>query len=279
MSQQVSRVGVTVSKFQGMMPSELLRGLRLLGIEFIEINRDIFEEIDAVANNLGAMRTAFHLPLIAEDGWDFSCLDYRDDITTTIQTINQYKEKLRIQHVVSHPPEPALLSDPQRSSINFLYDNLAKLNVPVYLENVPGMVPDEFLSLYWSSHKALGPQLAGMCFDAPHFFVTGHNPIETFTSFADHVGCIHLSDCLHDKDVHLPFNSGGELPVNEFLQTLEAHRFNGYVTLEIKPKSLQDIDAYIESYVTTLRHVNYKKYLKTKLRLFALRPILNRFAA
>ncbi len=276
---QAPYVGVTVSKFQGITPSEILRGLKLLGMEFIEINRGVFDEIDKFAENLGAMRTAFHLPLIAEDGWDFSCLDHKAEIEHTIDILNQYNEKLNIQHAVSHPPEPALVSSEKHCSTDFLYENLAKLNMPVYLENVPTIHPDDFLTLFWSSRQALNKQLAGMCFDAPHFFINGHDPIEMFKSFADHVGCIHLSDCLRDKDVHMPFNSGGELPVEEFLQTIESTRFSGYITLEIKPNSLKDIDTYIESYVTTLQHVNYKKYLKTKLRLFALRPILNRFAA
>ena len=89
-------IGVTVSKFQGFMPSTLISGLRLLGMEFIEVNNSIFPEIDNVVKSLGNMVTAFHLPLVVEDGWDFSSQDHQMQIDDTIYTLNRYKDKLKI---------------------------------------------------------------------------------------------------------------------------------------------------------------------------------------
>lgn len=261
------------------MPSTLIRGLKLLGMEFVELNKSIFPEIDRVVKNLGSMITAFHLPLVAEDGWDFSCLDYKNDINHMIDTLQRYRDDLHVQHVVCHPPEPNHADTALKSSIDFLFENLKKLGLPVMLENVPTFHPDDYLKTYWHAEKELGSLLAGMCFDAPHYFIDGHDPIEQYKTFQNIAGCIHLSDCLEGKDEHIPFKSGGVLPVNEFLSTVRNSNFSGTITLEIRPHSLKELDAYIESYMTTLQHVNYKKYLKTRLRLFALKPIINRFAA
>ncbi|MBN1478683.1 sugar phosphate isomerase/epimerase [candidate division KSB1 bacterium] len=279
MPQHCPYVGVTVAQFQGFMPSTLIRGLKLLGIDFVELNKSILPEIDRVADSLGSIITAFHLPLIAENGWDFSCLDYKNEIDSMIDTLQRYRDKLHLHHVVCHPPEPDKQSEKLRFSLEFLFENLQKLNIPVHLENVPALHPDEFLKIYWQAEQSLNTKLAGMCFDAPHYFVDGHDPVELFKTFRDITTSVHLSDCHEAEDVHLPFNCGGSLPVNEFLSTLRESGFCGFITLEIKPHSLKELDAYIDSYMTTLQHMNYKKYLKTKLRLFALRPLINRFAA
>jgi sugar phosphate isomerase/epimerase len=276
---QLAHVGVTVSQYEGFMPSSLIRGVKLLGMDFVELNKSIFPEMDRVVRNLGSMSTAFHLPLVVEDGWDFSCLDYKNEIDEMIDMLQTYRSKLHLRHVVCHPPEPEQGPTHLNSSLDFLFENLNKLGVPVQLENVPTWHPDDYLKLYWQAEKALGPLLAGMCFDAPHYFVDGFDPIEQYKTFQDIVGCIHLSDCVEGKDEHIPFKSGGALPVNEFLSTVAASNFSGTITLEIRPHSLKELDSYIESYMTTLQYVNYKKYLKTRLRLFALRPLINRFAA
>ncbi|MBN1464659.1 sugar phosphate isomerase/epimerase [candidate division KSB1 bacterium] len=279
MAQRIPYVGVTVAKFQNYMPSFLIKGLKLLGMDFIEINQSILPEIDRFANSLGSLITAFHLPLVSENGWDFSCLDYKVEIDDMIATLRHYKKKLRIQHVISHPPEPEKSANQVDSSFEFLFENLQKLGLPVYLENVTSLDPKAFLNIYWRSKRALGTLLAGMCFDAPHYFVDGHDPIAQYLTFRDLVGCVHLSDCLVGKDAHLPFNSGGALPINEFLATLRNNNFGGYITLELKPQSLNDLEAYIDSYMKTLQFLNYKKHLTTKLRILALRPLINRFAA
>ncbi|RPH98443.1 MAG: sugar phosphate isomerase/epimerase [Calditrichaeota bacterium] len=273
------RVGVAVSPFEGFSPSELLRGLRLLGVEFVEINNAVLPEIDRVVENIGAMTTAFHLPLVCEDGWDFSCADHQSEINETIHTLNAYRKKLRISHVISHPPEAALLADPSVSSTASLLQNLKRLHLPVYFENVPAVNENEFERTVADAQSVLGKQFAGLCFDAPHYYITGKDPIEKFRLANSRVGCIHLSDCTADQDNHIPFNCGGTLPVDEFLRQVADSSFSGFITLEIKPEAMNQLDAYINSYLTTLQYVNYSKYLKTRLRLFALRPLINRFTA
>jgi sugar phosphate isomerase/epimerase len=275
--QQPAFVGVTVAPFEGFSPSDLIRGVRLLGMDFVEINRSSFTEIDRVAENLGQMITAFHLPLVFDDGWDFSSLNHHAEIDETIDILNSAKERLKIHHIVAHPPETAALTHPEHSSLDFHLDNLKRLSLPIYLENVPEVPAYDFERIYHIAQDSLGAQLAGMCFDAPHFYITGNDPLEQFQHYRKNIGCIHLSDCLKNDDSHLPFNCGGTLPVIDFLQRVGSSKFSGYITLEIKPPSLGELDAYIDSYLTTLQYVNYNKYLKTRLRLFALRPLLNRY--
>ncbi|MDZ7370970.1 MAG: hypothetical protein ONB12_07370, partial [candidate division KSB1 bacterium] len=53
--------------------------------------------------------------------------------------------------------------------------------------------------------------------------------------------------------------------------------FRGSITLEITPPSFDNIEPYIESYLTVLRYLDYPLYLKKRMRLFALRPLIQRF--
>lgn len=279
MAQPAPHVGVTVSKFEGAMPSSLIRGLKLLGMDFIELNMSIFPEIDKIAGSLGRIITAFHLPLVGEDGWDFSCSRFQGTIDKAIETLNSNKEKLHIHHVVCHPPEAEEAAQRVDSSLDTLFKNLAKLDLPVHLENVPSVTPERFGDIYNQAGSALGSKLAGICFDAPHFFIRGHNPLEQYQKLSDSIASIHLSDCLSDQDVHMPFNSGGSLPVQDFLQAVKTSAFHSFITLEIRPHSLKELDSYFNSYLLTLKFVNPPKYLASKFRIFALRPFIRRFAA
>ena len=85
-----------------------------------------------------------------------------------------------------------------------------------------------------------------------------------------------MSDCLKDDDVHLPFANGGVLPVEEIFDTIKSTDFAGYLTLEIKPKSLSDIPTYINSYTYALKKLHYFKYLTTSLKVFFIRPFIKK---
>ena len=196
-----------------------------------------------------------------------------------IETLNANKDTLHIQHVVCHPPEAEEAEKQVDSSLDLLFENLGKLDIPIHLENVPSITPDQFDKIYKSAQNILGSRLSGVCFDAPHFYIRGHDPIKQFQKLNGRVSSIHLSDCLIDQDVHMPFKSGGSLPVHDFLQAVDSSDFHSFITLEIRPHSLKELDSYIYSYLTTLKYVNRKKYLTSKLRIFVLRPLIKRFMA
>ena len=269
-------IGVTLDNFDGFTSSTLLGGLKILGIEFVEISYSIFNEVDVFSEKLGSITTGFHLPIVHETGWDMSCTKYKNEINDLINKLNHNKEKLHIHHVICHPPEKQKVNNSIETSETFLFDNLTRLDIPVYLENTPYYHPEKFIQFYLTAKKVLGNKIAGICYDAPHFFISGYDPVEQYKNMADKIGCIHLSDCEKNKDGHLPFNSG-ILPVKKILKTIRHTKFRGFVTLEISPHSLKDLDAYINSYLKTLQFLNFKKYLYTKIRLFFLRPLINKF--
>jgi len=246
-------------------------------MNFFEINSSSFDDFDSIARILSRSQTAFHLPIVSENGWDFSCLDYTDEIDRTIGLVNAYSKKLNVQHCIVHPPEPHISDEPLRSSNAFLFENLSRLDVPVYMENIPSMKTEHFSILYNQAQKALNNQLLGLCFDAPHHFISGTDPVKALQNQVDKIGAIHISDCYKDKDVHIPFDSGGVLPVEDFLRNVKKTRFSGYITLEMLPSSIDDIPAYIKSYLTTLKVLHYLKFLRSKTEMIIFWPLLKKY--
>ncbi len=273
------RIGVTIARYNNFSPSTLIMGLKMLGMNFFEINSSSFDDFVDMTRVLSRSHTAFHLPIVSENGWDFSCLDYTDEIDRTIHLVNAHKDSLNIQHCIVHPPEPHIADELLRSSSTFLFHNLSHLDVPVYLENIPSMKAEKFSSLYKQGREALGAQLPGLCFDAPHYFISGIDPVKEFQNRIDNIGTIHISDCYKDKDVHIPFGKGGILPVEKLLRTIKKVRFSGYITLEMLPSSVNDIPAYIKSYLQTLKVLHYFKYLGSKTKMMVFWPFLKKYIA
>ncbi len=270
-------VGFTVDYYKSLSHPVIIDALRMIGVNFVEISRSVFSEIDQLDSCLKKVTTAFHLPLVHDDGWDFSYPDHQDEIDETIEIINTQRNKLHIHHAIAHPPEKLDDHPASESSLDYLIKNLSRLQVPVFLENVPDFTPSEYEKVYSTGKQIMGDKLQGMCWDASHFHIKGYDPIKQFEYFRKYIGTIHLSDCYPDDDVHLPFDSGGSLPIEDILDTLLDSKFKGYITLEIKPQSMQQIDAYIASYLKILRALHYKKYIETRFRLLFLKPLINRF--
>ena len=270
-------VGVTIDKYKGIQPSVLLKGIKILGINFIEIGMSVLDDAEAVSSQVKRIRTGFHLPIVDNHGWDFSCTDYRDRIDDAIEKINSHREMLNIQHVICHPPEPKATNGVLKVSANTLMRNLSRLQLPVYIENVPSESFDDFIDFYENAKKNLGDQMAGVCFDAPHSYVSNQDPIETFNKLNGFTRCIHLSDCTRGDDLHMPFNMGGSFPIQELLKAMKIHKFRGYVTLEIKPGSFDDIDHYLDSYLLILRALRFFKFVRAKFRFWLFRSNIKHF--
>lgn len=276
MQKKYPLVGFTVDYYKTLSHPIIIDALKLIGVKFVEMNRSVFSEIDQLDSRLNKVTTAFHLPLLHDDGWDFSYPDHQKEIDETIQFINEHRKRLHIHHAIAHPPEKTEHSSSE-SSLDYLFQNLGRLQVPVFLENVPDYTPVEFEEIFTIGKQKMREKLQGMCWDASHFHIKGYDPVKQYQNFRRYIGAIHLSDCYPDEDVHLPFDSGGSLPIDEILATLFSSQFRGYITLEIKPQSMQQIDAYIASYLKILRSLHYKKYVATKFRLLLLKPLINRF--
>lgn len=265
-------VGFTVEPYQGLSPSMIVTAMRAAGVSFVEFNVRSLADTMYLKRKIGDLTAAFHLPFVHEDGYDFSCADHRKEIQDLIYQLNSEKDALHIRHAVVHPPEGP---DQSEKAWRILMDHLRHLEMPVYLENVFGGPTAQFQEHFHKARTALGRQLAGLCFDACHFYIDGKDPVEQWRHWHAETGCVHLSDCLANDDAHLPFGLGGTLPINPLLAAMKSTGFSGSITLEIKPPSTAQIDSYLQTYCHTLKVFNYKKYWRTRLRLRLIKPALS----
>jgi len=265
-------VGYTIEPFQGLTSPLIIATMRAMGIAFIELNRRSLADADHLSRKLKGMTAAFHLPYYHEDGFDLACEDHAPEIDELITLVNRYRQALHLRHVIVHPPEGPDQSD---RAWRFFLAQLKKIELPVALENVFPSQAEIFLQQSVLLRDALAAQWAGLCFDACHFYIAGQDPVQHWRRLHDQVCCVHLSDCLPDADLHLPFGCGGRLPIDEFLSELRKTDFAGPITLEIKPPSFDDFDRYVTSYTATLRQLHYQKYLRTRIRMWFLMPILS----
>lgn len=264
-------IGFAVDYFKGLAPSIIIDTMKFIGIEFVEINASIFNDIEKSIKSLTNIKTAFHLPYNSDAQLDLDNMNTR----ILIEKILANKKQLNIQHVVCHPPEAAKTFAEFESASITLFQNLTKLGLPVYFENVMSISPENFDKFTNSAKQAMGKQFAGQCWDASHYLVAGYDPIKRYKLHAENIGSIHLSDCLPDTDSHLPFFNKGSLPIQDIIKMLKNEKYSGPITLEIIPNSRSDIKLYISSYIMLLKKLHYSKYLSTKVRLFFLKPFIN----
>ena len=260
------RVGLTLSHFDGKKPGELLALVRRFGVAFVEFNPTVFDDLQAVVDNMDGMAAGFHLPLVSEHGYDFSCIDAKDKIDEVIARLNHHRHDLNLLYCVSHPPEASGENGTAENSLEFLFENLQRLDVPVILENVESWSEADFDRLIDLSHRLLKKQIIGLCFDPAHAYLRGENIFERFSAISSKVLCIHLSDCARGEDAHLPLGQG-ELPIAKFLQHVLSHGFDGVINLEVVPQSLNEINAVVNSYLQVLRVFNKMKYFATRAKL------------
>ena len=260
-------IGITIGDFADQTTGSLLQLARRMGVSFVEFNRSLWNDVQSVLSSMDGMTSGYHLPLMSEDGFDFSCLDHEERIDQTINHLNQNWRRLNLSYCLSHPPEPELSPVPLRSSVEFMLDNLARLEVPVLLENVQGWSEKDFDKFCAMARARLGQKVWGLCFDPAHSFLRAEDLFLRFHEIANDVRCIHLSDCTLAEDAHLPFGSGGVLPVDRLLRFIRAHRWRGIINLEMRPRSLEQLQPVVKSYLKVLRSFDKPKYLRTLGRL------------
>lgn len=269
-------VGLTIDRFKGIPPSVFLAIVRKMGVEFIEITKSVFDDLDPFIKNLGKIQTGFHLPNCHDAGFDFATRARESEIARLIDLINQNHRALHINYCLSHPPESVQSAWSERDSIGYLLRNLQKLAPPIILENVQGWDQDKFERFYQAAQHVLGEKLVGQCFDAPHYFLRGEDPVEYLVKTNGRIQFIHLSDCRNGYDAHLPFGVSGKLPIDAILSTLKRQRYKGFINLELLPRKLTDLKPLIESYLKVVGNFNWKKYLNTRLRLILYYSALKR---
>ncbi len=260
-------VGITIDKFKGISPSTFLKLVRKLGLEFVEITESVFNEIEPFEAEVGGIKTGFHLPYWHDNKYDFSMASQEKRIRDKIALINQHAEKLNIIYCLSHPPEDSRAQSSWEQATDFLLHNLKQLKPPVILENVQGVSEEQFNRLFEKAKTVLGEKLIGQCFDAPHYFLSGQNPVSFIDQSNGRIKCVHLSDCKPTVDAHLAFGLGGALPIDNILSALKRIHFNGYINLELLPRSTAEIKQVINSYLKVVKVFSRKKHWLAKIRL------------
>lgn len=268
------QIGLSVEKYKGVEPSVLLALAKRFGLEHVEITKSVFEDLLQVKKQINGLSSGFHLPVIEVDGFDFSCIEKKDKIEEVISHLNANWRDLGIAYCVTHPPEPEAVKSAIQTSTSFLLKNLARLEPPLVLENVSTWKKGEFEVFYQKAKEMLGKKLYGICFDVAHCYLSGEDIEGWFKELCTEVRCIHISDCLPGEDLHLPFDSGGVLPIKDFLSLLVKMRFKGTINLELQPKSILDLQPVLNSYLKVLRHFKKGKYWKTKARLMLFTPMI-----
>ena len=269
-------IGITVDRFRGIAPSVLLTIIKKMGVEFVEITKSVFGDLTPFIDQLGTIQTGFHLPNLHDAEFDFSFQEREAEIQKLIQQINQYHHELNINYCLSHPPENRRSSLSENQLIDYLLNNLNKLEVPIILENIQTWDSSKFENFYNKASNILGKKLIGQCFDAPHHFLQGEDPVEFLNQCNGKINFIHLSDCRKDFDAHLPFGLAGELPIDDILEILKAQNFQGIINLELLPRNLKDIKPLIDSYLKVVRNFDRMKYFKSKFMLILNAPPLMR---
>jgi len=267
-------VGITVDRFKGIAPSAFLTIIKKMGVEFIEITKSVFDDLPQFIKKLGTIQTGFHLPNLHDAEFDFSFQEREAEIQKLTRLINQHHHELNLIYCLSHPPENRRSSLSEDQLVAYLLENLNKLETPIVLENITSWDTKRFEKFYHQAQQVLGDKLAGQCFDAPHYFLQGEDPVEYLREQDGKINFIHLSDCRKGYDAHLPFGLNGDLPVDEILAVLKAQKFQGIINLELLPRSLKDVKPLINSYLKVVRNFDRMKYLKSKSKLILYAPPL-----
>ena len=183
---------------------------------------------------------------------------------------------MNIIGVVVHPPIDA------GGDLNRFYDRLDKLPSPL-LENMPYQTWEEFQPFFDTTQANVNIEL-GFCFDIPHSFISqGEKFLDVPEILKEKLfssnGYIHISGGTRDEDIHLPLLTEGEIPFERVKTFLQSNGFCGTVTMELKPKSVDDFNKIISSYEIMLnlggfKIEKWKLKLKKRLVLMKIKQVI-----
>jgi sugar phosphate isomerase/epimerase len=218
-----------------------------INLEHIEFDASVFPDISNVLAILNTKQTAIHAPYFEDYGMDLSSAN--PDIDDLIENIARWKEKLNVIGVIVHPPLDA------GGDLDRFHDRLEQIPFPL-LENMPYQSWDEFLDFFNSTEANVSNAL-GMCFDIPHSYITNGEsfldlPEELLGLLSSKKGYIHISGGTRNEDTHFPLLTDGEIPFDSVKTFLHQIDFQGTVTMELSPRTFQDIDKILHSYALML---------------------------
>lgn len=264
------KVGQTIQKVGEVKSSHFMKMVNLLGFEHVEFDPTVFDDIEATIPTIGKHSVVLHAPFHSWWGYDLSSLKQAEKVEAFMKNVEKYAQQLKAHSIVVHPP-----MDPEGDNDYFL-ENLNRLSLTIYLENLPGQKLSDFEQWYLET-KAKTTTRTEICFDVPHSFLT-HGKDELFNipeTLISDINYIHISELSSDKDCHWPFGTpGGELPFEKFVVFLQRIHFNGIINMEMMPADLQGIENLIGSYLKLKKLGNKFDYLLKKIRIELVKPIL-----
>ncbi|MHA1167377.1 MAG: TIM barrel protein [Candidatus Hodarchaeales archaeon] len=262
----VFKVGPTIQRTGPILPSDWLKIAEAMGMEHLEFDMSVFDDIDNVLAVNRKKQVAIHAPYVLDYGIDLST--NKEKVMRFIKNVNDYSEALNSKFVIVHPPD-----DPDGSMEVFL-ENISLLEPQVMFENMPWQKWDDFVSLF--NRVKDTRKDAGFCFDIPHSFITNGNSFLSVPEILINLlrcdtGYIHFSGGFRGEDTHLPLVTDGEIPFNEVKEFLSS--FKGTLTLELAPRSIDDLSKVFKSYKLLLA-VSGSKLLRA--RAFLMEKIIMR---
>ena len=249
------KTGLTIQSIMGFSPSNLVKIGSAVKLQHIEFDLSVFTDISNVINQLETEQTAIHAPYMEDYKLDLSSRN--PAIDDFINNVNQWKSDLNVIGVVVHPPIDA------GGNLDLFYDRLEKIPLPL-LENMPYQSWNDFMEFFDTTKSNVNNKL-GMCFDIPHSFIANGNkfldlPKEVLDHIKSKNGYIHISGGIRDEDTHYPLLTEGDMPFSEVKEFFKEIAFRGTVTMELAPRSIQDIEKILRSYVMMLSVANRRKH-------------------
>ncbi len=254
------RIGLTIQGLGELTPSTFIKLGNVIALEHIEFDISVFTDIENVKHVIKAKQTAIHAPYSPDYKFDLSFQTKEAD--QLITSILKAKDDLNIIGVVVHPP---------KQTNNLFYERLAQIPFPM-LENMPNQSWDTFMT-FRDDVRDNSTKNFGYCFDIPHSFITNGDdfldvPPEVLTSLKKKSGYIHISGGDRNQDLHFPLVTEGDIPFNDIKSFLKDIRFSGTVTMELAPRSLEDVSKMLKSMVIML-NVAGKRYQSLAARVKA----------
>lgn len=237
-------------------------------LQHIEFDLSVFNDIKNVTQALKAPQTTIHAPYVEDYGMDLSSNNMAVD--QFVENVNRTKGDLRIIGVVVHPPEDA------SGSLDRFYDRLDKLPLPM-MENMPYQPWEDFLDFIEETQANINREIS-MCFDIPHSYITNGKSFldlpELCCEFLKRpTGYIHISGGTREEDTHFPSLTEGDMPINPIKDFLKRINFSGTVTMELRPRSINDLDKIFQSYMYMLQIAGKTRH---RLQVRIKRPFIMR---
>ena len=260
--------GLTIQRIGGVLPSKLVEIASAIRLQHIEFDQTVFDDIENVIHSLKAPQTVIHAPYVEDYGMDLSSNDQTVD--RFVDNVIDTRHDLHIIGIVVHPPTDA------GGSWDSLYERLEKLPLPL-LENMPYQSWEEFNQFVDNIQANVSSKL-GMCFDIPHSWITNGKqylelPEPCLNFLQESTGYIHISGGIRDEDTHLPLLTEGDMPIDPVKNFLNDISFSGTVTMELRPRSIDDLDKIVQSYMLMLGFAGKNRH---KFQVKIKRPFIKR---